>query len=110
MNTTENNILIAKFMGLTIITDNISYFDTDYKPLKKYDTNWNELMQVVERINLLDDYSYSVTILTMDCHIENSKGVKIIDINCINTVDTLINSVYLAVVEFINWYNQQKQL
>ena len=46
----KDNKLIAEFIGLTIITDNISYFDTNYKALKNYHSDWNWLMQVVEKI------------------------------------------------------------
>lgn len=41
-----DNKVIAAFMELTIITDGISWFDTDYKPLKKYHSDWNDLMPV----------------------------------------------------------------
>ena len=61
METTAKNKIISKFMGLTIITDGISYFDTNYKPLKKYHLDWNDLMQVIEKIEVLE---HKITITT----------------------------------------------
>lgn len=103
----KGNILIAEFMGLKIITDEISFFDTDYKPLKKYDSDWNSLMPVVEKINLINDFKYSVSIYTMDCYIENKIGVVVAKCECQNNPDELITSVFNAIVDFINWYNKK---
>ena len=48
MTTIEGNKLIDEFMGLEIITDGISLFDTNYKALEKYNESWDSLMPVVE--------------------------------------------------------------
>ena len=59
-------------------------------------------MRVVEKINLMNDYKYTVYIASMDTRIENNiTGETIVDINCKHTVDELIQSVFEAVVKFI---------
>ena len=50
----ENNKLIAEFIGLKIQTDGISLFDENFNTLKRYDKDWNSLMQVVEKIEECD--------------------------------------------------------
>jgi len=84
----ENNKMIAEFMGLVIITDNISYFDTDYKPLKKYHSDWSWLMPVVEKI-----------IGMKDVYGQKRHEVKM-------SINPKIDITYGAVVEFIKWYNE----
>lgn len=105
-NTTENNKLIAEFMGLTIITDEISFFDTNYKPLKKYHTDWNCLMEVVDKIEGLskenETYSFSITKISVRVLY---KGNRLIDLPIDNAK---IEAVYNACIEFIKWYNKQK--
>jgi hypothetical protein len=98
MNTTKNNKIIAKFMGLTIITDGISYFDTHYNPLKKYSEDWNQLMEVVEKIYTLDLY-YDKYIEFNSSMFSNGKI----------ELSTRIYLVYNQCVEFIKWYNEQNK-
>jgi hypothetical protein len=103
-NTIENNKLISEFMGLTIITDEISFFDTNYKPLKKYHTDWNCLMEVVGKIENYNEYT-SVLFFPQGCaivcFIENGFSFS-------NDCDTKIEAVYNACVEFIKWCYKQK--
>lgn len=96
----KNNELVAQFLGLNIITDGISLFDTNYKPLAKYHESWNDLMPVVEKIERLDNADYVVIIQDDTCTIYG-REFKI-------TVDeySKIESTYKACVEFINWYNK----
>lgn len=76
----------------------------------QYHKSWDWLMEVVERINLIDDYRFTVYIASMDTRIEdNVTGNIVIDINCKHAVDELIESVYEAVVEFIKWHNFAKK-
>jgi hypothetical protein len=112
-NTTENNKLIAEFMGLTIITDEISFFDTNYKPLKKYHTDWNCLMEVVGKIQLLDivhDNTRNYDNVFKEWQCTFSPSYKTHDFGYIvgKSKNSEIESVYNACVEFIKWYNKQK--
>ena len=96
MSIMDSNKLIAEFMG-------VEYTGTR---VKDYDTSWDWLMPVVEKINLLDDYRYTVYIASMDTKIvDNISGNVIVDIDCKHSVDELIQSVYEAVVEFIKNQN-----
>ena len=75
-----------------------------------YHTSWDWLMPVVEKINLLDDYRYTVFIASADTKIvDNVTNNVIVEVSCKHSVDELIQSVYEAVVEFINQYNNEKQ-
>jgi len=125
--TTENNKLIAEFMGLTIITDSISYFDTNYKALKNYHSDWNWLMEVVEKIEniivkgkqwtVLEDesdvdWNFEVNIESKQCVInrctydgDEEDFLKLYDCRNYETI-TKIEAVYNAVVAFIKWYNE----
>lgn len=93
MNTTENNKLIAEFMGLVIITDGISLFDTNYKPLKHYHSSWDWLMPVIDKIYSSDEYF----------KYKNTLG-QFNDGIFINT--KFITVTHESVVEFIKWYNK----
>jgi hypothetical protein len=108
-----DNELIAKFMGITIITDGISLFDTDFKPLKDYDKSWDYLMLVVEKIETLDNLGGIVNIVQGQCTIKSRMaGDHSVYANKSNYmlmgVKGKLLSTYQAVVEFIKWYNQQK--
>jgi hypothetical protein len=111
---TDNNVLIAEFLqykfdvgcGMFYIPFLKEDFNCD---AMKFSYDWNWIMKAVEHINLLDDYEYSVTILTMDCEIKNSKMETIVSIDCQYNPDELINSVYEAVVGFVKWYNEQNK-
>lgn len=103
----KDNILIAEFMGLKIITDGISWFDTDYTSLKRYNEEWNHLMPVVENINqrIVDrkkidfkiqrNYVMIMQGFTMVIDVEKSK---------------LIDTIYAAVVLFVKWFNAQNKM
>lgn len=105
MNTIENNKLIAEFMGLTIITDGISFFDTNYKPLKKYDSDWNHLMEVVEKIESLG-YGFNFFFKKDKCYvsISNFESNVFVGANGVdyNTQPNKLEAVYQAVIKFIN--------
>lgn len=88
---TENE-LIAEFMGLDIdgnrVTDGQQ--ETTLDKLK-YDTSWDWLMPVVEKIaNLHSKFPFEVSEFCNDYGIAAKKEV-----------------VYRAVVDFIRWYNSQ---
>lgn len=89
----KDDRLIAKFMGLEIITDGISWFDTKYKSLKKYSEDWNALMPVVEKIMdiCFNDEIFEDDTINMFYNLRD----QIPD----------ISATYTAVVDFIKWYN-----
>lgn len=70
----------------------------------KYQTSWDWLMPVVEKIDSLDDGKYIVTIDPMITIIsENGESV----VNECQAFDGRIKNTYGAVVEFIKWYSSQ---
>lgn len=117
--TIENNKLIAEFMGIVKENERASSGRSievskgkfvDYEALGegwlKYDTDWNWLMEVVEKINIMDDYLFSANIWSMDVTIyNNDSGEIIFRSECKWQPDELIKAVHEAVVEFIKWYN-----
>ena len=115
MNYTETNKLIAEFMKWKKVNAGLVGYETPHsvaliQPSEMlFRDSWNWLMPVVEKINLLDDYNYTVYIASMDTTIRNNNtGKVVIDVSCENSVDELRKSVYKAVVEFIKFYNQNK--
>ena len=122
----ENNKLIAEFMG------NIPIFENEYKMVThnnmcygidelKYDTDWNWLMPVVERIESLGVKSIryidfhimpDAIIVTNQDNEENplilinrSEGIGSVQKDII-MFETKLQATYKAVVEFINWHNE----
>jgi hypothetical protein len=96
-----DNELIAEFMGSPV---NYEY-DRPYpskkrvKVILKYDTSWDWLMPVVEKISELPNV-YSVEI-----HIDAT--VRISSDSLFENLGGDIESCYKTVVEFIKWYNSQ---
>ena len=101
MNTIENNKLIAEFMG----------YDRGVSDLMDYNTSWDWLMPVVEKIESLD-----LELLKRNIKYNLDKGINFQNCNSIiirwdkNNKIVFISSdrnrVYKAVVEFIKWYNE----
>lgn len=114
----ENNILLAEFMdweihpnfpykmqrtgieqGFRKLSDFINIDNLDY------DSNWNSLMEVVERINTIkigaDEFvviiGYNYTEIP-SCHCDE------IDINIEVSENATIINTYKACVEFAKWY------
>ena len=125
-NIIENNKLIAEFMGVfdkILSTGNIHswsdapfYYtteDTKEKVIKnickysKYDSDWNWLMEVVEKIENLskEGETYMLSITKFSARV-TYKGSRIVDLPIDNTK---IEAVYNACVEFIKWYNEKNQ-
>jgi hypothetical protein len=106
----KDNELIAEFMGLEsgYMGVGIMYRwgTMSYKPeALQYDTSWDWLMPAVEKIESLEftfviDNNEANILSDVDC----DKGLLIL-----KQYPTKIQSVYAAVVEFIKWYNSQKQ-
>ena len=106
---TENNKIIAEFMGATLTKDlQIMYpvyeGDSSYVKDLKYHLDWNWLMQVVEKIESL---KFSVLIGKNNCVIEQTFGKESLNLGLIKGKDK-IEAVYNACLEFIKWYNENK--
>jgi len=110
MNTTENNKLLADFLvenegGLIKLRENVySTLDDFGMPDDdlilsdlKFHSDWNWLIQVVEKIESLDIY-YNKYIDYNSSMFTNGKI----------ELSTNIDHVYNACVSFIKWYNSQK--
>lgn len=96
METIENNKLIAEFMGINKISINVLR-NAILNDLQ-YHSDWNELMEVVDKVYSSDIY--------YDKYIEHnssmfSSGKIKLSVN--------IDHVYKQIVEFIKWYNQNNQ-
>jgi hypothetical protein len=105
MTTTENNKLLAEFMGVRHTDDskyletlkemksNGLYFEQGYMTSElHYYTDWNWLMEVVEKI--LD---ISLNLDTMEMYYNITDSIPRID------------HTYNACVEFVQWYNEQNK-
>lgn len=117
MNTAENNKLIAEFLGgyqydnhddFITFDETNNIFSNDTISLKnlKFHTDWNWLMEVVEKIESL---GYS-TELKFIAGLGNTmffiSGGAEVPLNR-RIFKTKIEAVYNACVTFIEWYNEQ---
>lgn len=92
MNTTDNNKLIAEFMGL-VVSDRDNYtseLHTNVDADLKYHTSWDWLMPVVDKI--------------LDISFQDEGDAE--DFYSIRDCMPDINHTYKAVVEFIKQYNK----
>ncbi len=108
---TENNRLIAEFMGLDVIYLNKEMYLLKWRnnrvqrkddTLFKFDTDWNWLMEVVQRItdlnNVVEIHDNHVRVVS------NERNNALIDV----VEGSMLEATYKAVVEFIKLYNQKK--
>ena len=112
--TTENNKIIAEFMGFEI-KNKINYVppslpicmkDAEHLIVNKsenlpFHNDWNWLMEVVEKIESL---GYRVTIVRHICRIDLTEESKLIISEDIKKIE----AVYTVCFKFIQWYNQNK--
>ncbi len=120
MNTTDNNKLIAEFMGLPKVPCNIGtedgHFNEGYKHPKvdvpiipsgmQYKYSWDWLMPVVEKIEKL---GYSYDRINADVFINTQEGKNIIPNPMDYNTMTMLEKTYQVVVEYIKWYNNKTQ-
>jgi len=104
MNTTENNKLIAEFMGYEKVLSsyNLPQHETNgmqcfLEEELKFHTSWDWLIPVVNKIYSSDDY---IKYKREASGIFNEEPVHI------NT--KFIEETYKAVIEFIKWHNENK--
>ena len=122
-NLLENNKLIAEFMGLdweeVVGQCKYNLYESGYRDnliinnpesWVCYNSSWDWLMIVVEKIESIEDGIYQVDILQEGCKILK-KCSLLIDktVSKLEPDTTKIKSVYLACVEFIKWYNKQNK-
>lgn len=119
---TENNILIAEFMGgenqnRFIPSRNCIEFDKKahhgitnlksyYYEDSRYSRDWNWLMPVVEKIE--NDSMYKIRIEGSVVSINNTDILHSFGGDFFKTSNSKIEAVYNAVIEFIKWYNENK--
>jgi hypothetical protein len=104
----ENNKLIAEFMGWNI--DNPSTLPTNLHQEEKtqgfwelkFDSDWNWLMEVVDKI---ERNGYWVDYTNGDVFIYDDNYNLIIPNPMHENKDTKLSIHYKIVIEFINWYN-----
>lgn len=110
----EGNKLIAVFNGYIDFPDEMG--------LKmEYNSRWDNLMPVVEKLSRIEfdrhevDLPFGGTETIIETHsprtfgMLNKENKPMFRFNCgmLHTADTLIEAAWLAVVDFIQWYNQQ---
>lgn len=105
MNTTENNQLIADFMGVVFYDDQNKYYDSVQGLFigrsLKYHESWDWLMPVVSKI-------FTLSFREVKGLRERSNEERgLFNPNGCGLHST-IEKVYKEVIEFINWYNQQQ--
>jgi hypothetical protein len=115
MDYTENNKIIAEFMGMKphdineldgFWTNTIKSHKFDSVMNLQFHSNWNWLMEVVEKIESL---GYDVFINTCVCRITDVGQDILEDIETFNN-ENKIQAVYNACVEFIKYYNERQKL
>ena len=115
MKTIENNKLIAEFLSLKMhpceTIEKLKFLPIEERGLYngyfidelKFHSDWNWLMEVVEKIESL---GYRIEIVKHICRIYLSNKETII----ISENTPKIEAVYNACVEFIKWYNNQNKV
>ena len=126
----ENNKLIAEFLGWEkiylegcveyILPESLAdpIYKLDSRFILEFDSNWNWLMEVVEKIeSIKDSYHgrFGVYISANSCTIQSTnfrpdKPIPNPPHYYDNIVlNTKIESTYYSVLNFINFYNKQKE-
>lgn len=103
MNITENNKIIAEFMGWENekFNDILFYYTLDGcldENSLKFHSDWNWLMSVVEKIRFKTDCAF----FNFD---DWQSLINAIEICLLNLS---IKDTYSACIEYINWYNENK--
>ena len=121
-----DNELIAEFMGLIRVEANASYNKAQYyKPDSsdkrkrgifmgyhdglEYDTSWDWLMPVVEKIGELYKKAFPTNEIFIQKILAHEDPIEKEYIDVISTsICTPISEVYTEVIKFIKWYNEKK--
>lgn len=107
---TENNKIIAEFMGKKELITEEQFLAMEHKAHNptiveylKYDTDWNWLMEVVEKI---ESFDYTIDITSSTVYINHSDD-EFKQIWGFSATYCKKEAVYNACLEFIKWYNKQ---
>ena len=112
-NITENNKLIAEFLNVKMhpceTIEKLKFLPMEERGIYngyfidelKFHSDWNWLMEVVEKIESL---GYRIEIVKHICRVYLSDKETII----ISENIPKIEAVYNACIEFIKWYNENK--
>jgi hypothetical protein len=93
----ENNKLIAEFMNHYENMGNLGL---------QYHSDWNWLMEVVERI---ENLGFEFFIVESRCAIAHNTDQSIETIIDFEIMGNKREAIYNAVVEFIKWYNENNK-
>jgi len=113
----DNNRLIAEFMGYEVLDEYCDPYpnniEVDSLPMIQYMfQDWNDLMQVVEKIKTCKHphyYGFGFTMFN-DTVQFNADNIKVKQFNKYwKENGSMLIPVYKAVVEFIKWYNENKK-
>jgi hypothetical protein len=113
----EDNELIAQFMGWKLVEPTRPFqgnkfengTDVMYTVQLCYDTSWDWLMPVVEKIGKLYEANFPPPEDFMKKILAHEDPIEKEYIDVISTsIYTPIDEVYKVVVEFIKWYNKQQ--
>jgi hypothetical protein len=108
LTTTEGNKLIGEFMNASFSYGIPGYYDFDGFVEYVYDSDWSALMPVVEKIENLNNgnsYLYAFEMGKDWCWI-TTNDFKPETIVAKSVAGNKIQSIWQAVVEFIQWHNQ----
>lgn len=122
MTTTEKNILIDEFMGISHKSEFIQHKGEWRMSYSTYGSNWNELMPVVEKIDSMDYWTEICNSplgtktrpnRLMWCEIGKDNHRELLLDDCYTRIaraeaSTKIEAVYNAVYQFILWFNSQQ--
>ena len=97
---TENNKIIAEFMGNYLLKNHQGGYD---EMIKKFSSDWNWLMQVVEKIRSIDSKAKGDFRVKLLHYQRNNK--TIFDLSILEGKE----HVYQACSEFVKWYNLAKE-
>ena len=92
LNNMNNNKLIAEFMGME------DYQEMGEYVTPNYNTSWDWLMRVVEKIESL---GYEFTIVESRCKVSNNTDHSVEELFHIETIGSKFKTTYDAVVQFI---------
>ena len=116
MTTTEKNRLLAEFMGLYEKYETGSFYINGGFWVEhefRYHSDWNWIMQVVEKIEKELEDEFRIVIYEDECYIYRKTGNEKLLLEFVPITEKIetskIEAVYNACVEFVEWYNENKK-